>query len=84
MSQSPAHSMELLAPAGTVAAFEAALDEGADAVYVGAPGLNARALSRDFTFGEIKGMTEHAHGQGKKNLCGHEQPDEGGRGAHGT
>ena len=44
-------SMELLAPAGTVAAFEAALQEGADAVYIGAPGLNARALSRDFTFG---------------------------------
>ena len=58
--------MELLAPAGTIAAFEAALQEGADAVYVGAPGLNARALSRDFTFGEIKGMTEYAHGNGKK------------------
>jgi len=58
--------MELLAPAGTVAAFEAALQAGADAVYVGAPGLNARALSRDFTFGEITGMTEYAHAQGKK------------------
>lgn len=60
------HSMELLAPAGTVAAFEAAFREGADAVYIGAPGLNARALSRDFTFGEIAGMTEYAHAQGKK------------------
>jgi hypothetical protein len=40
--------MELLAPAGTVPAFEAALQEGADAVYIGAPGLNARALSRDW------------------------------------
>ena len=58
--------MELLAPAGSVAAFAAALHAGADAVYVGAPGLNARALSRDFTFGEIKGMTEYAHAQGKK------------------
>jgi len=58
--------MELLAPAGSVAAFEAALQAGADAVYVGAPGLNARALSRDFTLGEIKGMTEYAHAQGKK------------------
>ena len=28
----PPPSMELLAPAGTLAAFEAALDEGADAV----------------------------------------------------
>ncbi|MGD9947741.1 MAG: U32 family peptidase [Desulfobulbus sp.] len=66
MNQTAPRPMELLAPAGTVAAFEAALQEGADAVYVGAPGLNARALSRDFTFGEIAGMTEYAHGQGKK------------------
>lgn len=58
--------LELLAPAGTVPAFEAALREGADAVYVGAPGLNARALARDFTFGEIAAMTECAHDQGKK------------------
>lgn len=66
MNQPHSSSMELLAPAGTVAAFEAALQEGADAVYIGAPGLNARALSRDFTFGEIAGMTRHAHSQGKK------------------
>nr|WP_320010261.1 peptidase U32 family protein [uncultured Desulfobulbus sp.] len=58
--------MELLAPAGSVAAFEAALSEGADAVYVGSPGLNARALSRDFSFGDIAGMTSYAHEQGKK------------------
>ncbi len=63
---SPCPPMELLAPAGTLPAFEAALDEGADAVYIGAPGLNARALSRDFTFGEIAAMTEHAHARGKK------------------
>jgi len=58
--------MELLAPAGSVAAFEAALREGADAVYVGSPGLNARALSRDFSFGDIAGMTRYAQEQGKK------------------
>jgi putative protease len=58
--------MELLAPAGTLPAFEAALNEGADAVYIGAPGLNARALARDFTFAEIAAMTDHAHGRGKK------------------
>ena len=46
----PATDLELLAPAGTLAAFEAALEAGADAVYVGAPGLNARALARDFTW----------------------------------
>ena len=47
--------VELLAPAGTLAAFEAALDEGADAVYVGSPGLNARALARDFTMVVVVG-----------------------------
>jgi putative protease len=58
--------MELLAPAGSFPAFEAALDEGADAVYVGAPGFNARALSRDFTFAEIDSMIRQAHRQGVK------------------
>lgn len=57
-------SMELLAPVGSFAAFEAALAEGADAVYLGAPALNARALSRDFSYGEIQAMVEHAHGAG--------------------
>lgn len=59
-------NMELLAPAGTVPAFEAALAEGADAVYLGTPAFNARALARDFSFAEIAAMIETAHGQGKK------------------
>lgn len=54
-------SLELLAPAGTVAAFETAVEKGADAIYIGAPVLNARALSRDFTWPEIGAMIEHAH-----------------------
>ena len=59
-------SLELLAPAGTVPAFEAALAEGADAVYLGAPAFNARALARDFSFAEIAAMIETAHGQGRR------------------
>lgn len=55
---------ELLAPAGSYAAFEAAVEQGADAVYVGTPGLNARALSRDFTFAEIGFMIKEAHACG--------------------
>ncbi len=58
--------MELLAPVGSFASFEAALDEGADAVYVGAPELNARALSRDFTYTEIKAMIRQAAQTGVK------------------
>ncbi|MCI5143668.1 MAG: hypothetical protein D3909_18480 [Candidatus Electrothrix sp. ATG1] len=58
--------MELLAPAGSFPAFEAALEAGADAIYVGAPGFNARALSRDFSFAEIGSMIRQAHKQGVK------------------
>ena len=57
-------TMELLAPAGSFPSFEAALEAGADAIYVGAPGCNARALSRDFTFSEIDSMIRQAHRQG--------------------
>ncbi|RWX46284.1 Peptidase family U32 [Candidatus Electrothrix communis] len=59
-------TMELLAPAGSFPAFEAALEAGADAVYVGAPGFNARALSRDFSFAEIGSMIRQARKQGVK------------------
>ncbi|MFC1826334.1 peptidase U32 family protein [Thermodesulfobacteriota bacterium] len=52
---------ELLAPAGSINVFERAIEAGADAVYIGAPALNARALSKDFTFAEIAAMIEFAH-----------------------
>jgi len=52
---------ELLAPAGSVNVFESAIEAGADAVYIGAPALNARAVSKDFTFAEIAAMIEFAH-----------------------
>src|SRR5210317_458437 len=52
---------ELLAPAGSINVFESAIEAGADAVYIGAPALNARALGKDFTFAEIAAMIEFAH-----------------------
>ncbi|MDX1775077.1 MAG: peptidase U32 family protein [Desulfobulbales bacterium] len=52
---------ELLAPAGTVNVFEKAIESGADAVYVGAPALNARALAKDFSLPEIAAMIDFAH-----------------------
>lgn len=58
--------MELLAPAGNVDNFYAALQAGADAVYLGAPGINARNLSRDLTLAEIGAMIEYAHDHDKK------------------
>jgi len=57
---------ELLAPAGSINIFEKAIEAGADAVYIGAPALNARALSKDFTFAEIAAMIHFAHAKGVK------------------
>ncbi len=58
--------MELLAPAGNIETFNAALDAGADAVYVGAPGLNARNLAKDLTRDQIGAMIATAHDRGRK------------------
>ena len=38
------HKTELLAPAGSYEAFEAALGAGADAVYVGGPALEQEPM----------------------------------------
>ncbi len=58
--------MELLAPAGTFETFIAALDAGADAVYAGAPDINARSLSRDLRMEEIGAMISVCKQKGKK------------------
>ena len=47
------HNVELLAPAGSYEAFEAALGAGADAVYVGGPEFGARAYAHNFTQDEL-------------------------------
>ncbi len=53
--------LELLAPAGSLDVFQAAVESGADAVYIGAPTANARALARNFSLEEIAAMTDFAH-----------------------
>jgi len=58
--------MELLAPAGSLAVFETAVASGANAIYLGAPGLHARAGGREFTLAEIAAMIDHGHGHGVK------------------
>ncbi len=57
---------ELLAPAGRIEAFLAALDAGADAVYVGAHQFNARMRARNFSLDELSRMASLAHGMGRK------------------
>ena len=57
---------ELLAPAGSPKALEAALNAGADAVYMGGPGFNARANAVNFTSDELKSAVRDAHSMGVK------------------
>ena len=57
---------ELLSPAGSYEAFEAAIGAGADAVYVGGPAFGARAYARNFTREELITAIETAHVHGKQ------------------
>ncbi len=60
------HEFELVAPAGNIENFFAAMEAGADAVYVGAPGFNARNLARDLQLEEIGAMVEYCRAEKKK------------------
>lgn len=57
---------EITAPSGSRESFAAALRAGADAVYVGADGLNLRAGAAPFTPDDIREMTGRAHDRGVK------------------
>ena len=52
---------ELLAPAGSPEALEAALTAGADAVYLGGAHFNARMNARNFDAGELREAVAAAH-----------------------
>lgn len=53
--------MELLAPAGNLESFHAALEAGADAVYLGLGALNARLRARNFTPKTLSYLLPYAH-----------------------
>lgn len=57
---------ELLAPAGSPEAADAAVKAGADAIYVGGRFLNARMNAKNFTDGELSECIEKCHGRGVK------------------
>ena len=57
---------ELLAPAGGMEPFFAALEAGADAIYVSPRILNARAYGKNFSINQIADLTETAHAKGIK------------------
>ncbi|MCK4622850.1 MAG: U32 family peptidase [Desulfuromonadales bacterium] len=57
---------ELLAPAGSLEAFFAAMEAGADAVYTGLKAFSARAKAKNFSFAEIDQLTRHVRQNGKR------------------
>ena len=58
--------MELLSPAGGWEAMVAAVQNGADAVYMGFGGLNARRSARNFTDEEFRAAVAYCHLRGVK------------------
>lgn len=56
--------VELLAPAGTMEAFEGAVNAGADAVYLAGQRFGARAYADNFSSDELRQVIRTAH------LCG--------------
>lgn len=57
---------ELLVPAGAGAQFTAAVENGADAVYIGGPMFNARIGAGNFTIEEMEKAIDYAHLRGVK------------------
>jgi len=55
---------ELLAPAGNVESFFAALENGADAIYLGLKSLSARSSATNFTMAELSRLLPFAHHRG--------------------
>lgn len=59
-------NLEVLAPAGDSERFNAALDYGADAIYLGGKTFGMRASPFNFTFEQLKDAVDKAHKKGVK------------------
>ena len=57
---------ELLAPAGSLEAFFAAMEKGADAVYAGLTEFSARAKAKNFSLPQMEKIVGYAHAQQRK------------------
>ena len=57
---------ELLAPAGSLEALDAAVGEGADAVYLGLKEFNARMRSANFTYSQFEGALRSLRRMGRR------------------
>lgn len=58
--------LEILAPCGSPEALEAALNSGADAVYLGLSSFSARKNAANFSFPELAEGVKKAHRQGTR------------------
>ena len=58
--------VELLAPAGSSEALDAAIGEGADAVYLGLKDFNARMRSANFSYPQFEGALRSLHRMGRR------------------
>lgn len=54
-------TIELLSPVGNFECLKAAIQNGANAVYLGASNFSARASATNFNFEELKSAIEYAH-----------------------
>ena len=59
-------SVELLAPVGNYEAFVGAINEGADAIYIGGNKFSARANCENFSDEKFQEMIDYAHEYGVK------------------
>ena len=60
--------IELLAPAGSMEALQAAVENGADAVYFGGQAFNARQNAANFTLEEINESLSYLHSKNRKGF----------------
>lgn len=61
MKNTNVKKVELLAPAGSYESFIAAVNAGADAVYMGLKNFNARVMTNNFDTEEYKAAIDYAH-----------------------
>ncbi len=57
---------EILAPGGSIESIEAAVNNGADAVYLGVGNLNARARAGNLGEDQLAGMVRYCHAAGTR------------------
>lgn len=58
--------MELLAPAGSIDSLRAAVQSGADAVYLGGSRFSARSFAKNFELSDLKETIDYCHLRGVK------------------